>query len=312
MAPWILAAALLMVGASMILFFVVVLRPRSADIPLARRRPSGAKQLSILSRFTNSAVNTVDGFMGRSGGWYSRHALYNAGVHMAPADFTVLVMATTVATGLMGGFLTNLFIGVLLAALVPLVAKLALSVLSDRRRAKFDAQLPDTVLLITGGLRAGHSILSAFDGAAQESQAPMSEELGRIVNETRLNRDLTEAVTDSATRMRNEDFGWIAQAVDINREVGGDLAEVLDQVGETIRERGHIKGQIRSLSAEGKISAYVLGALPIGVCLLLAMINPSYIGTLTQTLIGNILIGIGIFLLGLGSFWMSRVIKIKF
>ncbi|MCG2621610.1 type II secretion system F family protein [Arthrobacter sp. I2-34] len=301
-----------MVVMAIVLLFAVVLRPRTADVPLSRRRPDGFKKGSALSRFADTTVSTVDGMMGHSGGWFNRNVLYNAGVRLAPADFTVLVLAGSLVLGLAGGLLVHAFAGILLAVLAPLLAKLALGILADKRRAKFDAQLLDTLLMLTGGLRAGHSILSSFDAAAQESEAPMSEELSRIVNESRLGRDFTAAIMESAGRMRSEDFGWIGQAVDINREVGGDLAEVLDQVGETIRERSQIRGQIRALSAEGKISAYVLVALPICVALAISVINPGYVGTLTQSLLGWVMVGFGGLLLVAGSVWMSRVIKIKF
>ena len=107
--------------------------------------------------------------------------------------------------------------------------------------------------------------MHALDSAAQEFDAPTSEELARIVNEVRMGRNPEETMTETARRMDSEDFSWIAEAIQINREVGGDLSEVLDQVGDTIRERAQIKGQVRALSAEGKMSAYILIALPFGI-----------------------------------------------
>ena len=142
--------------------------------------------------------------------------------------------------------------------------------------ATFDQQLGDTLQLLSGGLRAGHSILRAIDAAATESQSPTSEEMRRVVTETSLGRDLLASLNDTAERMRNEDFVWIAQAIQINREVGGNLAEVLDQVNETIRERSEIKGHIKSLAAEGKFSAYILMAMPIGIVVMLMLVNPGY------------------------------------
>jgi tight adherence protein B len=117
---------------------------------------------------------------------------------------------------------------------------------------------------------------------------------------------------DAAHRLRSEDFEWVGQAIEIHREVGGDLAEVLDQVGETIRERSQIKGQVKALSAEGKLSAYILVALPIGMFLYMSVVNNSYIATLYTNFVGWILLVVAAVLLGVGSFWLSRVVKIKF
>jgi tight adherence protein B len=166
--------------------------------------------------------------------------------------------------------------------------------------------------MFSGGLRAGHSLLRAIDAAAQESEAPMSEELNRVVNETRIGRDLGESLDDVARRTDNEDVGWIARAVEIHREVGGDLAEVLDHVGDTIRDRNQIRGQVRALSAEGRVSAVVLMALPVVMFVGLTLFNPMYSKVFTSTLPGYFMIAATALLLIVGGFWLSRLIKPKF
>ena len=108
---------------------------------------------------------------------------------------------------------------------------------------------------MAGSLRAGHSLLRAVDSVASEADAPTSEEFARIVNETRVGRDLNDALDEVAERMGSDDFTWVAQAIAIHREVGGNLAEVLDAVGHTIRERNAIRRQVKALAAEGKLSA---------------------------------------------------------
>ena len=117
---------------------------------------------------------------------------------------------------------------------------------------------------MASSLRAGHSLLRAMDAVSQEADAPTSEEFARLVNETRVGRDLAEALDEIAERTASEDFAWVAQAIAIHREVGGNLAEVLDAVGHTIRERNAIRRQVKALSAEGKLSAIVLMSLPFG------------------------------------------------
>ena len=127
-----------------------------------------------------------------------------------------------------------------------------------------------------------------------------------MVTETSLGRDLLESCSDTADRMRNEDFVWIAQAIEINREVGGNLAEVLDQVNETIRERSQIKGHIKALSAEGKFSAYILMAMPVGMFLSMSWsVAPT--SPLFTTFLGWVMIVASVVLMAVGGLWMRKI-----
>ncbi|UZX04105.1 type II secretion system protein F [Arthrobacter sp. CDRTa11] len=307
---FILAIALCLIAIVLVIF--VVFKPRYGSIPAERRRPSTEPDKSTMSRMSQSAVTAVDSVIGDSGGPYNREVLFNAGVKMAPADFTVGVAVASILVAAFAALLTHPIIGVLVGAATPFLAKVALNILRDRRRGKFEEQLTDTIQMLVGGLRVGHSVLRSVEAAAQEADAPTSEEFLRIVNETRIGKDARQAFEDVADRMDSEDFRWIGQAIQINREVGGDLAEVLDQVAGTIRERSEIKGQIRSLSAEGKMSAYVLMAMPVGVAFILAIINPGYLNVFVQHPIGLVMLVGALLMFAVGGFWMSRVIKIKF
>jgi tight adherence protein B len=310
--PIVLAVAVCLCLTALLVLFFVVLKPCLGSIPADRRRQLSQPESSAVSRLTQSAVTVVDGVIGDSGGPYNRAVLYNAGVKMPPADFTVAVAVASLFSGVFVWFLLNLLLGILVAAAVPFVAKLVLGILTDKRRGTFEEQLSDTIQMLIGGLRVGHSVIRSIEAASQEADAPTSEELARIVNETRIGKDARVAIEDAADRMDSEDFRWIAQAVQINREVGGDLAEVLEQVAGTIRERSEIKGQIRSLSAEGKMSAYILMALPVGVALFLGVINPGYLNVFTQNIVGIILMVASILMFVGGGFWLSRIVKIKF
>ena len=187
-----------------------------------------------------------------------------------------------------------------------------LSFLTQRRRGQFEAQLGDTLTMVSGGLRAGHSVLRAIDAVAQEASEPTATEFARVVNETRLGRDLQDSLNDVSQRMKSEDFSWMAQAIEINREVGGDLAEVFDQVGETIRERTQIKGTVKALSAEGKLSAIILMALPVLLFILIGLANPKYMGSLTGHPIGWILLGIAVVMMTIGGLWIRKISDLKF
>lgn len=305
------AATVLCFGALAILF-VVVLKPSYGSIPIDRRRPDSQPDQSSLGKVSQTAVAAMGGVLGESGGPYNRTVLYNAGVKSDPATFTVLVAVASLTGGILGALLTNGLIGILIAVAVPLVAKIGLSVMTDKRRGKFEAQLTDTIQMLIGGLRVGHSIMRSIEAAATEADAPTSEELSRVVNEVRIGKDAHLALDEAARRMDSEDFQWIGQAIQINREVGGDLAEVLEQVAGTIRERSEIKGQVRALSGEGKMSAYILMAMPVMVAIFISLINPGYTDVFFTEPIGIAMLVASLIMFAIGGFWMSRIVKIKF
>lgn len=283
-----------------------------AGIALSRRRPGVKEAPSLLTRMTDSAVTFVDGKVSRNARFGSQESLEQAGVRLRQADFILLVCCVSVTAGLAAFMLRGLGMGLLFFMLTPLGAMVVLKVLTSRRRAKFADQLGETLQMLAGGLRAGHSLVRSADAVAREAESPTSEEFARMVNETRLGRDLKDSMVDASQRLKSEDFDWTAQAIGIHREVGGDLSQVLDEVGETIRERAEIRGQVRALSAEGKLSAYVLIALPISIFLFLNVSNPLYIGVLYTNVLGWGMLGGGTLMLALGSWWLSCVIKIKF
>lgn len=310
--PAVLAGAVTFCFGALLLVFLVVAAPVHGPIPLSRRRPEGGPEQSSLGKVSHTLVSSVDKALGKSGGPFNRDLLYNAGVKLSPADFTVLVAVASLSLCLLGWLLVNPLIGILLGAAAPFLTRLLLTIRTDKRQGKFEAQLIDTIQMLIGGLRAGHSVMRSVEAAGLESEAPTSEELRRIVNEVRIGKDLGQALEETAGRMDSEDFRWVGQAIQINREVGGDLAEVLEQVAGTIRERGEIKGHVRALSAEGKMSAYILMALPIVVAVFVGMINPGYLNVFVEEPIGVFLMGLSFVMFVIGGFWMSRITKIKF
>ncbi|QSZ49677.1 type II secretion system F family protein [Arthrobacter sp. D5-1] len=310
--PVLFVVAIGLCFAAIAVLVLIVLKPKNGAIPLERRRLGASTDDSAVGKVSQSAVHFVDTAIGRSGGPFNREVLYQAGVKQAPADFTVMVAIATIAVGVLGSLLVSVIIGILMALSTPFVAKLVLVVKTDKRRSKFDAQLTDTIQMLIGGLRVGHSIMRSLEAAAQEAEAPTSEELSRIVNEVRIGKDPRQALEECATRMDSEDFRWIGQAIQINREVGGDLAEVLEQVAGTIRERSEIKAHVKALSAEGKMSAYILMALPVGVGLLLTLMNPKYMSVFVTHPVGIAMLVASAILFVIGGFWMSRTVKIRF
>ena len=248
--------------------------------------------------------------LGRTGQLAS--ALERAGMRIRAGDFLLLVLAGALAAAAGALALFGWMMALLLAVLVPVVGIGFLKFKAGRRRAAFADQLDDSLQLLAGSLRAGHSLLRALDAVSREADEPTSAEFSRIINETRVGRPLGDSLEDTARRMASDDFTWVSQAIAIHREVGGDLAEVLDTVSHTIRERNQIRRQVKALSAEGRMSGYVLMLLPIGITGFLMMSNPSYIGKLTTNLLGWGMIAAAVVFMTVGGLWLRKVVSFKF
>ncbi|SFK79664.1 type II secretion system F family protein [Geodermatophilus ruber] len=313
-----MSAVLLLVGVSamavaLLLLAVVVVPPGPARVPLSRLDPTAAPSTSALAGAGAAAGAAVEKVLVKRGRLAAgAAALERAGMSMTLPNFVLVAGLATLVAGVLGLVLGGLLLCLLLIVVVPFAAKLFLGFRASRRQAAFADQLDDSLQLMAGSLRAGHSLLRAVDSVSQEADAPMSEEFSRIVNETRVGRDLNDALDGVAERMGSDDFTWVAQAIAIHREVGGNLAEVLDAVGHTIRERNAIRRQVKALSAEGKLSAIVLMALPFGVTFFISMSNPDYVGKFTESLTGYAMLAAAVVMLLVGGLWLRSTVRIKF
>jgi tight adherence protein B len=182
---------------------------------------------------------------------------------------------------------------------------------AKRRRKKFTAQLPDTLQLLAGTLKAGYSFMQGVEAVSHEVEEPMGAEFRRVVTEAQLGRPVEEALEQSAQRMESPDFEWAVMAVRIQREVGGNLSELLMTVAETMTARQRLRGEVQALTAEGRVSAMVLGILPIGLGAMLWAINPEYMNLLFDESIGRIMLIGSCILAGAGFLWMKKIIDIK-
>ena len=239
-------------------------------------------------------------------------ALDRAGVHRSPAQVAVVTVVGIVVGDVVGVLLGGFLMGLLLACLVPLGVKVALDVLARRRRTAFTDQLDDSLQLMASSLRAGHSVLRALDAVSRDTEAPTSEEFARVVNEVRVGRDVNVALDEVAVRTASEDFAWVAQAIAIHREVGGNLAEVLDRVGATIRERNQLRRHAAALSAEGRVSAVVLLLLPVVTGGVLAVVRPEYVGALVESPTGLLMLATALGLMLVGALWVRQVVRVRF
>jgi len=179
------------------------------------------------------------------------------------------------------------------------------------RLSAFNKQLPDTIVLLSNSLRAGSSFLQSIELVSREGGAPMSEEMGRVVREVNLGLGMEEALQNLVRRIRSEDLDLMVTAIGIQQQVGGNLAEILDTIAFTIRERVRIKGEINTLTAQGKMSGYLVAFLPIAIAGALNVINPAFMEPLFTQLIGQILIGVGLTMMAIGFFVIMKIVDIK-
>ena len=206
--------------------------------------------------------------------------------------------------------------GALLATICGLVIGLVgpwtyLIVRQDRRENSFLTQLPDTLQMLAGSLQAGYSLPQALDTVVREGQPPMSVEFNRALIETRLGMPVEDALEGISRRLSSQDFSWVVMAVRIQRDVGGNLAELLMTVADTLRERERLRRQVKVLSAEGRLSGWILGGLPVVFFVYLALANPTYLRPLGTSMLGIFMVVLALVLLGVGGFWLSRVVKVE-
>jgi tight adherence protein B len=199
--------------------------------------------------------------------------------------------------------------GLVLGVAVPLLVRVVLNFMAGRRRKRFSDQLSDTLQILSGTLRAGHGLAQGIDAVGREAESPTAEEFRRLTIETRLGRDFIEALSALADRIGSDDFQWIVQAIEIQRDVGGDLAEVLDTVAGTIRDRTRIRRQVSALSAEGRMSAWVLMILPFGLGGMMEVTNPDYVSPLFGSSTGYKLLAVAAVLLIVGGLWLRRIVR---
>lgn len=301
------------VAAGLLLLALVVVPAGPPRVPLSRLDPMVGPESSALAGAGAAAGAAVEKVLVKRGRLAAgAAALEQAGMSTTLPNFVVVVGIWTLVAGGLGVLLAGPIVGLVMVVLVPLGARLLLRFRAGRRRAAFADQLDDSLQLMASSLRAGHSLLRAVDAVSQDAASPTAEEFSRIVNETRVGRDLGDSLDEVAARMGSEDFTWIAQAIAIHREVGGNLAEVLDAVGHTIRERNAIRRQVKALSAEGKLSAIVLGALPFGIFGFISMTNPGYVAKFTQSAAGYGMLAAVVVLMLVGGFWLKKTVAIKF
>ncbi len=239
-------------------------------------------------------------------------ALDAAGLDLRPAEWLLLRAGLAVGGGLVGLLLGagNIVLGALVFLVAVIGPPLYLKVKRTKRLKAFGTGLADTLQLMSGSLSAGLSLAQSIDTIVREGTEPIAGEFRRVVIESRLGVPLEDALEGVAERMESRDFEWVVMAIRIQREVGGNLAELLLTVAGTLRERDYLRRHVRALSAEGRLSCYILGGLPPGFLAYLALSKPDYVKPMYTTPLGWILVVVMVVLLSVGVLWMSKVAKV--
>ncbi len=258
-------------------------------------------------------VGVVDYVAGRGGfTGLVRQRLERAGLPLRPAEYITAHVSAVVIAGVVVQVLTgNLPVAIIVVLIVTLAPMLYLDLKARSRMQAFEEQLPQILNLIAGSLRAGWGLLQSVDMVVQETLPPASDEFKRVQTEARLGLPVEDALRAMADRVGSDDFAWAVSAIAIQREVGGNLAEVLDVVAATIRDRAALRRTVSALTAEGRISAVVLLALPFVEGIFLYVVNPRYMRPMFTEPLGWLIIGIGLLLLVVGSLWLVRAMKVE-
>jgi tight adherence protein B len=309
-------------GGAAALFVAIFIIVAAITLPGVRRRrlakelaaasepPSSRSQLSVLGAKATEYAERGLARHDREG--LLATALERAGINVRPGEYLVMVLATACGAGVVGALLGGPLLALIGALIAVGVYAAVVSLKTSKRCKAFDQQLPDALSLVSGALRAGHSLPQAIDALAQEAESPTCDEFRRALFETQLGHTLPTALRAVANRVRSEDFDWVVQAIEIQGEVGGDLAQVLDNVTATIRDRTRVRRQIDTLTAEGRLSAIVLLALPILMFVFMITVNPTYIAELTKSAAGIAMLITGATLMVGGALWLRRITRLAF
>ena len=299
------AAGLIGTAVGLLVYVLASHKPAVTDLVLQEKMQSDDSMAA-------SAVGLADRLISKKGRDNISLRLSVAGLRLRPAEWAVLRSVAGLVLGA-GALLTTgrFMLGLLGVGAGLCVASLWLRARANRVRRKFDDILADTLQIIAGGLRSGLSFTAALHVIASDGQEPIKSEVQRVLAKEKLGGNLVDGLDELAARMQSKAFEWVALAVRIQREVGGNLSEILATTTETLRERAYLHRQVRTLSAEGRMSAYILMALPFAVTAVLLVIRPEYLTVLWTTPIGLTCVAVGLLMLTAGWFWMRAVVKVE-
>jgi tight adherence protein B len=269
-----------------------------ADIDVGRKTPVGdALNRALAQRGVGADLSTQ---------------LARADLKVTVGEFMAATVILVIATGGISYVLKRDILVTAIACLVAFFApRIYVGVLRGRRLKAFSEQLGDTIQLMVNGIRAGYSVLQAMEAVSEEMGPPIADEFGRVVREQQLGLTLEHALDNMLRRVPSDDLDMLITAINVQREVGGNLAEVLDSIAFTIRERVRIKGELQAMTGQSRISGYMVGLIPVVLAVFLYLINPDYMGQMVDHVCGYVMLGCGAVGIASGFAVMSKIMQIE-
>jgi len=284
---------------------------------LAPHIGAGTSKKNLGARERLSALATVfsatESVFGSLNVWRRlTRTLERADMPLKTVELVWAMLGTSVGFGLIVSLLGGGALTVLVALLIGGSIPYGFVLLRVRRRlAAFEAQLPDLLSTMAASLKAGHSFKQGLKAAMEEGQEPASSEFRRVLTQSSLGRPMDEALKEMSDRLGSANFEFVITAVTIQRQVGGSLAQLFDMVSDTVRQRQQFALKVRSLTAMGRMSAYVLVALPFFLAAVLTLLNSTYMSPLWDTGTGKALVALGIVSIGIGSLMLRKIVSFK-
>jgi tight adherence protein B len=239
-------------------------------------------------------------------------SLAQADIRLRTSEFRLIQVACLVVGGVIGllrfGIGPQFLVMALLAWLAPLVF---VRLRQGRRLAQLNAQLADTLSLLSSGLKAGYSFPQAIDNVAKHANPPISEEFGRVVREMTIGRTPEQALVNMGRRAPSEEVDLVISAVVISTQVGGNLARIIDSIANTIRDRVRVKGQISALTAQAKASGTIITLIPFALAAFLYLLPGDYFKPMLTNQIGLVLIGLCLVSIAIGNYFIRRIANVE-
>lgn len=237
--------------------------------------------------------------------------MQKAGIPLLGTEFLILLGLSFVLTIVIAYIISKKwYVGLLVAVVVVLGEWIYVLLKIDRREAAFTNQLGDCLMMVANAMRAGFSFLQAMDLVSKEMEPPISDEFKHVMRDISLGASVERALDDMDKRVGSSDFSLVVTAVLIQQQVGGDLAHILDTISDTIQDRIRMRREVRTLTAQGRMSGWVLGTLPFALGAFISLVNPSYIEPLFTERIGQIAIGGAVVMVLIGFLVIQRIVDI--
>lgn len=316
MSPWIGPA---LIGVSVVVLTAVMLRLLFDDERRVRRRLRSIARDREGNRPGNKQTRRPDylpqvaSLLARAGRYGAvERRLRRAGLEWRPGEFAAACLALVAGLAGLGwliGHALGAVLGIAVGAVLPAVT---LSAATARRLRRFEQQLPDALMLIASSLRSGYGILRAMQAVADEMSSPISAEFSEVLDETKLGVSVEDGLRRLVERVPLPDLEIAVTAMLIQLEVGGNLAELMETVAATVRERQRLRAEMDTLTAEARLSGVVLFALPLAMAVILAMLNPAYMAAILRTSLGHFLIACAAALQLAGGLVIRRMLRLEF